>query len=180
MCKEWRPIAGFSHYEVSNLGRIRSVTHVVRRPTKGSMVYKSVIRKPRASNAGYLRVGLVGDDGIRVQKPIHRAVAEAFIPNPDNKCQVNHINGDKLDNRASNLEWATPSENSWHRANALGHHRDLTELHERKKRPVIVDGEHMFESLTEAAEFIGGTESGVCSVLRGRYRTTHGHTVEYA
>jgi hypothetical protein len=66
--------------------------------------------KPKISKSGYLRVLLRGRNGARKQISIHRLVAESFIPNPENKTQVNHKNGIKTDN----LEWVTPSENAVH------------------------------------------------------------------
>lgn len=100
----WKPIVGINDkYEVSNLGRVRSLG------------YKTpLIFKPRFYlRSEYLLVRLTVD-GKRKYFSIHRLVAEAFIPNPDNKPCVNHINGIKTDNRVKNLEWVTRSENQYH------------------------------------------------------------------
>ena len=175
----WTRIPGFSLYEVSNVGRIRSVEHEVDRGEKGVMTYPSHIMKLCVSNAGYLRACIKDDNGIRRQQSVHRAVALAFIPNPENKPEVNHINANKLDNCVENLEWVTSSENARHRDMLLPEPRKMPDnIHNEKA--VIIDGKYRFESITEAAEYIGSTESQVCSVLKGRYATTHGHTAEYA
>lgn len=95
----WLPILGFrGRYEVSNFGRVRGLTAIL---------------KPSINNCGYLNVGLCLDR-IRKTKKVHRLVAAAFLPNPENKPQVNHKDGDKSNNKASNLEWATKSENELH------------------------------------------------------------------
>ena len=80
----------------------------------------------------------------------HRAVALAFIPNPENKPQVNHIDGNKLNNRVDNLEWVTNSENCLHRYRVLKKDRNGRE---RKVR--CVETGEIFESLTEAAKAKG-------------------------
>lgn len=95
----WKPIAGFEGlYEVSNYGRVKSLTR-----------YKKVI-KPIIMNSGYYQYQLWHNGKCRVASG-HRLVAQAFIPNPDNKPFVNHKDENKLNNFVENLEWVTHVEN---------------------------------------------------------------------
>ena len=108
--EEWRPIVEYEGlYEVSNLGHVRSyVPHTLR--LKGAPIQlKPIIVAGYACVNLYKRV-----DGKRVQKmfKIHRLVAQAFIPNPDNKPCIDHINTDKLDNSVDNLKWCDHKENN--------------------------------------------------------------------
>lgn len=90
--EEWRNLDKFPGYQVSSLGNVRSVGDKKKN--------KELI--PTIGTKGYLQVCL----GNKV-KPIHRLVAETFLPNPKNLPQVNHINENKIDNRVDNLEWCT-------------------------------------------------------------------------
>lgn len=116
----WKPVVGFEgKYEVSNLGRVRSIDHEVSCVRDGihmKYVRKGTILTPQPRRHGYLSVWLYGNGGVSgrsgKQYSVHRIVAEAFLPNPSGCEEVNHINEDKTDNRVCNLEWCTHRENS--------------------------------------------------------------------
>lgn len=87
--------------------------------------------KPVTTKWGYLQVSICNNNKIK-QMSVHRLVAETFIPNPENKCDVNHKNGLKTDNRVENLEWMTHQENIDH-AILNGLHNTIGENHGRAK-----------------------------------------------
>lgn len=100
--EEWCPISGYEGYQVSTFGRVKSFKH-------GTIK----ILKPMLTSFGYLQVTLcLGNK--RIAKFVHRLVALAFIPNPNDKPQVNHKDTNKLNNSIENLEWATAKENTRH------------------------------------------------------------------
>lgn len=107
----WKDIEGYEGcYQVSNLGRIKSLSRKVKVQNNHTRTTKEKIISPIIQATGYSVICL----GQHNPKLIHRLVAIAFIPNFDNKRTVNHINGIKTDNRLENLEWATYSENMVH------------------------------------------------------------------
>lgn len=110
----WKSIDGFDgYYEVSNMGKIKTCKHsFIRKDGKPFSVSEKII-KGNKDTKGYLQVELK-KDGVRTIKFIHRLVAEAFIENEQNKEQVNHKDGNKLNNCVSNLEWVTCRENIHH------------------------------------------------------------------
>lgn len=129
----WKPVPEFEgYYEVSNLGRVRSVDRYCVRPTVGDKAFrKGKIVGFRVSKRGYLQA-VLHKDGEKFHPYIHRLVAKAFIPNPENKPQVNHKDGDKTNNCVENLEWNTNLENNLHSWRVLG--RTVTEETKQKMR----------------------------------------------
>lgn len=116
--EKWKFIEGYEdRYLISDKGRIKSLVN-----NNGKR--RELIRIPRKGKNGYLYLNL-WKDGKCKSKKIHRLVAEHFIKNPNNKPQVNHIDGNKLNNKVSNLEWCTAQENTMHAINTglmkLGH-----------------------------------------------------------
>lgn len=109
----WKDIEGYEGlYQVSSQGRVKRLASRVEVADRGTRYFPENIRKP-VNVHGYLYCTLYKGNK-ECRKAIHRLVASAFIDNPENKPQVNHINGNKLDNRAENLEWCTQSENNLH------------------------------------------------------------------
>lgn len=105
MKEEWRPIEGTDgQYEVSNTGKVRSNNYLGHGKTKELKLW---------ANGSYLRVGL-RFNGKYTRFLVHRLVASAFIPNPDNLPEVNHINGNPKDNQVDNLEWVDRKSNIHH------------------------------------------------------------------
>lgn len=106
--EEWRCVKDFPHYLVSSLGRVKSLP----RDSKGVAKYRIAekILKTIINNHGYKWVNLYNGTK-RKSCYVHRLVAEAFIPNPENKPNIDHINTDTIDNRVENLRWVTQKEN---------------------------------------------------------------------
>lgn len=103
--EEWRPIDGYDGYQISSFGRVKSLKF--KQPH---------IMKPIINTRNYLTIHFRVKNKIYT-RTIHRLVAKAFLPNPDNKPQVNHIDGCKINNAVSNLEWVTNAENMQHAFN---------------------------------------------------------------
>ena len=104
----WKPVKGFEgYYEVSNLGRVRSIDRVVVDTVRNcERLLKGKILIQRDNSNGYKNVMFCKEHKLD-NKYVHRLVAEIFLPNPDNLPQVNHKDEDKSNNRVDNLEWCT-------------------------------------------------------------------------
>ena len=109
MVEEWRDILGYEgQYQVSNLGRVRSLDRVINHPVNGPMRRRGGIHRCGKSK-GYLNVSLLRDGKTRTFT-VHRLVALAFVGPPTE--QIRHLDGDKYNNAATNLAWGTAAENS--------------------------------------------------------------------
>lgn len=158
---EWKDVPGYEGlYQVSDEGR---VVGTVRRGSSGNEI-KSHIRRD-----GYRYVVLYKDAKGK-NFALHRLVAMAFIPNPENKREVNHKNGDKTDNRVENLEWTTPKENTKHAFDSGLNNNRIRKL----SKPVIVlDRETgtttRYPSIREASRVLGVCQA---TISRQCKRTT--------
>lgn len=181
----WKDIFGYEgFYQVSNLGRIRSLTRAVTNKSskkRGSYItiIKGKIPTQNRSKDGYLRVDLCKD---RKHKcfSVHRLVALHFIPNPGMLDQVNHIDGNKTNNQADNLEWCTQVENARH-AVKTGLFRPHNE-----RRIVGIDkngNKIYFKSAAEAERILSINSRSICSICtkhNPHRHTAGGYKWEYA
>lgn len=168
MSEEWKNIEGYPNYSVSNLGRVRN--------DRSGKVLKPIKRGGYTENQKYLFVGLrCGSPAKLRSMSIHRLVAVAFIPNPENKPQVNHKDGNRYNNAISNLEWVTCGENIRHSFNVLNRKSGSS-----KKVMRIEDG-RIFESMSEAARFCGLKNVGnIYRCIKGGRPTAGGYHWKYA
>jgi len=170
MSELWKEIAGHPAYMVSNMGRVK-------------LSKSGKILKPWATRHGYMQVGLYG----RKRVYVHRIVAAAWCDASLDSHQVNHIDGNKVNNAAGNLEWVTQSQNQRHRFTHLGHRGpDLGKFGEshRTSRPVIATNLKTGESFRYGAAmdavragFDSGAISRCCS---GQYKSHRGFSWRFA
>ena len=187
MKEEWRDIEGFEgKYMVSNLGRVKSLNY--------NRTGKEGILEGVDYGYGYLYVNLY-KYGKGKQCMIHRLVAMAFIPNPDNLPEVNHKNEDKTDNRVENLEWCSRLYNNTYngRAKKAGKKlrgRKQSEEHIKKRaektsKPIYSINKESglitcWESIMEAERQTGISKGNICDCLKGRQKSAGGCVWFYA
>jgi hypothetical protein len=124
MIEIWKPVVGYEElYEVSNFGNIKSLCRLSWNGHSFILREERILKTTKNPN-GYLQI-ILSKNNKQKTFFIHRIITHSFIPNPENKPQVNHKNGDKLDNRIENLEWATSSENLRHKIDILGYKDSL-------------------------------------------------------
>lgn len=168
-----KPIYNFSNYFATEKGFIYSKAIYSGNP-KGDLRQL----KPGIDNRGYLRCVLCKNSKMYTKK-VHRLIAEAFIPNPENKPEVNHINGNKLDNRVENLEWCSRSDNLKHCYRTLGK-KQIGKKHWRSKPVVQLKNGIIiaqFESINQARLQTGIKNIYLC--CNGKYKTSGGYEWKY-
>jgi len=176
MCNKkelWLPVKGWEgFYEVSNLGNIRSVA----RYTDHKMIYGQILSKRvNAKRFNYEEIILKATGKKRVNKKVHRVVAEAFLLNPNQLPQVNHIDFNVNNNAVENLEWVTAKENSNH-----SRHR-RPDMRGKNGRMVVAfnkDGVCVGEygSIRDAGRSLGCHGQNISSILSGKGRYANGYT----
>ena len=140
----WKDIAGYEGiYQVNNFGKIKRLEYEMIRSDGSPMVYDEYEKQTKVLKNGYEYVMLNRNGGQKYVK-VSRLVAEAFIPNPKGLREVNHINGDKLDNRVVNLEWMSHADNVRHRFKVLG------KMTTSNRKIMCVETGEKFSSIQEA------------------------------
>lgn len=158
----WKDIPGYEGlYQASNLGRIRSLHFRGGKNQKILTPYNVL---------GYLRIRIFKD---KKQKSIgvHRLIALTFILNPENKPEVNHIDGNKTNNIVENLEWVTASENVTHAFAVLG---VCPHGGRAKKKVKNLDTNEVFNSIKEASDITGCNRTSIISCCKGKYASAKG------
>ena len=188
MREEWRPVVGYEGlYEVSNMGRVKSLERTV---WDNRGYYKTVherILKPNKDSNGYLQVPLC-KDGKRKNCLVHQLVVTAFCENPMGYTEVNHIDEDKTNNCAKNLEYCSRSYNLTYngRAKKVGKKSAEKRRNDPKmSKPVIgidrVTGLILeFPSMQEATRQLRINQGNLCSCLKGKLKSCGGFQWYYS
>ena len=175
----WRDIPDFEGlYQASINGEIRSLNHI-RKGGTNEYPQKGKTLKFNENTNGYLQVTL-SKNGIAKTYRVNRLIALTFIDNPLNKETVNHINGNKLDNRVENLEWATRREQIEHQHKILKvPYSDCKCCHRVNKKKIIRNDGKIYNSLLEAKKDLKNMNAHITEVCQGKLKTTCGYSFEY-
>lgn len=167
MTEIYKTIEGYPNYEVSNLGNVKSLNY--------NHTNKEKVISPTLRNS-YHSVQLYNENGFK-RCNVHRLVAEAFIPNPNNLPQVNHINENKTDNRVENLEWCTRQYN----CNYGERNKKISKGCKKKIIQYSKNGKIMKEwgSLTEASKTLNISLSDISLCCRDKLKSAGGYKWKY-
>ena len=181
MMEKWKDVVGYEgKYEVSNLGRVRSLNYL--------RTGKAKLLKQQVDKYGYKRMRLY-KDGKAKSLLVHRLVAMAFLPNPNNLPMVNHKDENKTNNNVDNLEWCTASYNNNYGTKIERQSKSMTGKKGKDangSKPILMydqEGNFIkrFDSTADANEYFGKDRycSSIGECLRGKRKTTYGFIFKY-
>ena len=176
--EEWRDVVGYEGlYQVSDQGRVKSLERTIIKKDGRKQTVKERILKGTPDKDGYLKIGLCGSTRKQKWFQVHRLVGEAFIQNPDEKPQINHINDIKTDNRACNLEWSTRRENCNHGSR----NERVAKAQSKPVAQYAQDGEliKVWPSTMEVGRQTGFSQGYISLAANGKYKQAYGFIWKY-
>ena len=176
MNETWKDVVGYEgFYQVSNLGRVKSLDRIVKHSEGYERIHNGRILKPLLDREGYQCLSLHKESKYKKVK-IHRLVALAFIDNPLNKQEVNHLNEIKENNNSDNLEWSTRKENeSWgtkrYRGKSNTDYKEIARNNSKKVMQLDLEGNliRVWDNLTEIFKEHGYSKGNVSMCCNGKY-----------
>ena len=173
----WKDIKGYEGlYQVSNFGNVKSLERYKKNHSKLQKVNEKILKATINKTNGYVYVMLMKNASEKNTR-VHKLVAEAFLPNEDNKPQINHIDGNKANNKVDNLEWCTCSENVTH-----AYKNRLANNDNQKIKIRQYDKQHNFiaefDSLLKAAKELKISIGNISMCINNKRKTANGYIFE--
>jgi len=178
----WKDIKGYEgRYQVSNMGRVKSLERTFIDKIGRKRSRKERILRSGQDHYGYLLVKLYNGSGTGKNFKVHRLVCEAFHENPENKPCVNHIDENKTNNTANNLEWCTVAENNKHGTRPT----KIAKANAKNKSKAV--GQYtlggklikVWQSTHEVERQLGFASPNISAVARGKRKTAYGYVWKY-
>jgi len=178
----WKDIKGYEGlYQVSNLGRVKSLERTLTRKNGRRQTIQERILKPLIRRDGYLQVVFYNSNGKSERIYIHRLICKAFHENPENKPCVNHIDENKTNNSASNLEWCTYAENINHGTRNRRAGKAIAKALSKPVGQYTRDGKliKVWQSAHEVQRQLGFYQGNISRAVLGKTKTAYGYVWKY-